>query len=62
MEKITVDELVEALYLDLKESYSSLTREWLKAEAEKQLAGASPTGGPGMFLKNYLEKADLLPS
>ena len=56
----TVDEVVNALYLDLKETYTDITREWLKAEAEKQLAGASPTGGPGMFLNNYLKKTGLL--
>ena len=60
MPAVTIDELVNALYLDLKESYTSLTRDWLKAEAEKQLAGAKPTGGPGMFLNSYLKKTGLL--
>jgi len=56
---ITVDELVNALYLDLKDSYG-LTREYLKEEAEKQLAGGLPTGGPGMFLNRCLKQAGLL--
>ena len=59
---VTVDEVVNALYLDLKESYSSITREWLKAEAEKQISGSPPTGGPGMFVQDYLEKLGLLKS
>ena len=57
---ITIDELVNALYLDLKESYPSLTREWIKAEADKQIAGGIPTGGPGMFLNRYLKEVGLL--
>ena len=60
MPAITVRELVNAAYLDLKESYSSLTREWLEVEANKQLAGEQPTGGQGMFLNRYLKKAGLL--
>jgi len=54
-----LDEVVEALYLDLRESYSSLTLEWVKAEAEKLIAGGTPTGGPGMFVDNYLKKFGL---
>lgn len=54
------EQLVRALYLDLRESYSSLTYEWLLAEADRQLAGSKPTGGPGMFLNNALAKAGLL--
>jgi len=60
MPAVTVNELVNALYLDLKKTYTSLIRDWLKAEAEKQLAGANPTGGPGMFLNSYLKKTGLL--
>lgn len=62
MTKVTVDEVVEALYLDLKESYSDLTKEWLKTEAEKQIVGGIPAGGPGMFLNKYLKETGLLPS
>ena len=58
--KVTLGELVDAAYLDLKESYPSLTREWLKAEANKQIAGENPTGGMGMFLNRYLKEAGLL--
>lgn len=58
-EKLKTD-LVKALYLDLKESYSSLTYAWLLAEANKQIAGAQPIGGPSMFLSNYLSKCGLL--
>ncbi|MBA7689179.1 hypothetical protein ES703_97682 [subsurface metagenome] len=57
---ITVNELVEAAYLDLKESYSGLTKEWLLAEAKKQIDGEQPTGGMGMFLNKYLKEAGLL--
>ncbi len=60
MGAITVDEVVNALYLDLKESYSGITRESLKTEAERQLAGEKPTGGPGMFLNRYLKETGLL--
>lgn len=55
-----IKQLVRALYQDLKESYPSFTYDWLEAEAEKQIAGASPTGGPGMFLNNYLRKAGFI--
>ena len=55
-------ELVKALYLDLQESYPSFTYAWLLAEADKQLAGSEPTGGPGVFLNDYLIKCGLLPA
>ena len=55
-------ELVKALYLDLRESYSALTYAWLLAEANRLLAGGEPAGGPSMFLNNYLIKAGLLSS
>ena len=51
------EKLVQALYRDLKKSYPSLTLEWLTKEAEKQIAGQPPTGGPGMFLNEPLKKA-----
>jgi len=60
MPTVTVAEVVRALYLDMKESYPSLTMEWLAAEAEKQIAGEQPTGMPGMYLNRYLEEAGLL--
>ena len=53
-------ELLSALYLDLRESYTSLTYEWLKAEANKQMDGAIPSGGPAMFLNRYLIKVGLI--
>ena len=56
----TKNELAEALYADLKESYPSLTLSWVAEEAKKQIAGARPTGGPGMFLNSSLRKAGLL--
>lgn len=57
---MTLDELVTALHLDLSQSYPSLTREWLKAEAEKQIGGGNPSGAPGMYLNTYLRKSGLL--
>ena len=51
-----IEELIEALYKDLKESYPSLTLDWLRQEAESQLAGNPPRGGPSMFLNRYLKK------
>ena len=60
MAAVTLDEVVNAAYLDLKESYLSLTREWLKAEADKQIAGENPAGGMGMFLNRYLKETGLL--
>lgn len=53
-------ELIKALYQDLRESYPSLTYAWLLEEADKQLAGAKPTGTPGMYLNNYLGRTGLL--
>lgn len=55
-----VKQLVKALHKDLRSTYPSLTLEWLEAEAEKQLSGAVPTGGPGMLLNNYLRKAGFI--
>ena len=60
MAQATVNELVKALYLDLRESYPSITEEWLKAEAKKQMAGGNPSGGPGVFINDYLSKLGLL--
>lgn len=59
-DEVIKEEVVKALYQDLKESYHSLTYEWLLTEADKLLAGAKPTGGPGMFLNNYLIKMGLI--
>ena len=60
MPNVTVDEVVKALYLDLVESYPDLTLEWLKEEAEKQIAGRLPAGGPGMLLNRYLQKTGFI--
>ena len=53
-------EIVKALYLDLQESYPKLTYAWLLAEADNQLAGAEASGGPGMYLNEFLVKSGLL--
>ena len=53
-------DVVKALYLDLHESYTSLTYTWLLAEADRLIAGGTPTGGPSMFLNDYLIKCGLL--
>ena len=52
-------ELVNALYLDLRESYPGITREWLEAEMDRLTAGGEPSGGPSMFLERYLKKTGL---
>jgi len=51
--------LCRALYADLHESYPSTTYVWLLAEADRLIAGGTPSGGPSMFLNSYLEKAGL---
>lgn len=53
-------EIVKALYQDLKESYSSLTLDWLTQEADRLIAGGQPSGGPSMFLNSYLTKVGLI--
>jgi hypothetical protein len=53
-------QLVRALHQDLVDSYPTLTLKWLEEEAEKQLNGARPTGGPGIFLNDYLKKAGFI--
>lgn len=59
MEKDT-ETLVIAAWQDLRQSFPSLTLDWLKAEAEKQLKGELPTGSPGMFLNGYLKTAGMI--
>lgn len=54
------ERLVKAAYQDLRQTYTSLTYEWLKDEAEKQLGGEGPTGGPGVLLQRYLRAAGFL--
>jgi len=56
----TMKRLVEALYMDLRQSYPSLTLVWLMEEAESQLSGVHPRGGPGVFLNDYLRKAGFI--
>ncbi len=53
-------ELIKATYLDLKESYSALTLDWLTEEADRLIAGGQPSGGPGMFLNRYLTEGGLI--
>jgi len=55
-------ETVHDCYLDLRQSFYSLTETWLLEEASRQIAGTKPTGSPGMFLNDYLKKAGLLPA
>ena len=50
-------ELVVAVWQDARKTWSSLTLAWLMEEAERQLAGERPTGGPGVFLAEYLIRA-----
>ena len=51
-------DLVCAVHQDLVKTYGTqLTRDWLMAEANCQLAGMLPKGGPGMFLNGFLIKA-----
>jgi hypothetical protein len=52
-----VKQLVHALWVDLHKTYPSLTETWLVEEAERQLRGEKPTGGPGAFLADYLHRA-----
>jgi hypothetical protein len=52
-----LETFVDAAWRDLKTSFSSLTREWLMEEAERQLVGEQPSGAPGMFLNKYLKGA-----
>lgn len=56
MDKDT-ETFVDAAWKDLRQSFGSLTRDWLIQEAERQLAGEQPTGAPGMFLNKYLKDA-----
>lgn len=53
-------ELAKAVYQDAKQTWTSLTWDWMERELEAQLAGERPTGGPGMFLNRYLKKAGIL--
>ena len=48
--------LVRATWKDAKRTWP-VPWDWFEAEAEKQLAGAKPTGGPGVFLNDLLLKA-----
>ena len=52
-----METFVDAAWQDLRQSFSSLTRDWLMAEAERQLAGEQPVGTPGMLLNKYLKDA-----
>ncbi len=52
-----METFVDAAWRDLRGSFSTVTREWLMAEAERQLAGEQPTGPPGMLLNKYLKDA-----
>ncbi len=53
------EKLVKAVFQDARETWTSLTWDWLKEEAEKQIAGSQPTGGPGVFLNDYLRRAGI---
>ena len=55
-----LEELVTAAWKDLRQSYSTLTLEWLQAEAERILNGEKPRGGPSMFLEGYLRRAGFI--
>ena len=56
----TKTKFCKALYLDLRESYPSFTYAWLLTEADRQIAGGKPSGGPSMFLHHYLIEAGLI--
>jgi len=53
-----VEDLVQTLWRDLRKTWSSLTLEWLREEAERQLAGERPRGGPGVMLADYLKRLE----
>ena len=53
-------ETVHDCYLDLRQTWASLTEEWLLEEAQRQIAGEDARGSPGMFLYDYLRAAELL--
>jgi len=59
MDKDT-EEIVRAIYEDIKKEWPSLDWFWVKREAEAQLAGKSPSGSIGSSIQDHLKKAGKL--
>ena len=53
-------QLAEALYKDLRQSYPSMTREFVLAECESVSAGNKPDSIAGVFAEKMYRKAGLL--
>ena len=59
MDKET-EQIVRAIYEDIKKESASLDWFWVKREAEAQLAGKSPSGSVGKSIQDGLKKAGKL--
>lgn len=54
------EQIVRAIYEDIKKEWASLDWLWVKQEAEAQLAGKSPSGSVGRSVEDHLKKAGKL--
>ena len=58
--RVTVEDVVDGTWRDLRESWPTLTKQWLQEQADLILAGKAPQGSPGMILQKYLREFGFL--